>query len=57
MKATPSSKGRILPSVRRTAAYRLELHPVSHLPRMVAVSRPKRKVTAAKIARLPLELV
>jgi hypothetical protein len=42
---------------RQPAAYRLERHPASHLPRMVAVTRPERKVTAAEIARLNSELL
>jgi AbrB family looped-hinge helix DNA binding protein len=37
--------------------YRMEVHPVSGLPVMVAVKRGGRKVTAAEIARLNAELL
>lgn len=49
--------GVFLRPTRRPAAHRLERHPVSGLPRMVAVARPERKVTAAEIARLHGELL
>ncbi len=49
--------GIFLRATRRSTAYRLERHPVSDLPRMVAVTRPARKVTAAAIARLNAELI
>ena len=49
--------GVFLRPTRQTTGYRLELHPDSHLPRMVAVARPVRKVTAAEIARLHAELL
>jgi AbrB family looped-hinge helix DNA binding protein len=49
--------GVFLRPARPVAGYRLELHPDSHLPRMVAVARPARKVTAAEIARLHAELL
>jgi AbrB family looped-hinge helix DNA binding protein len=42
---------------RRRSAHRLERHPVSGLPRMVPLTRPARKVTAAEIARLHAELL
>ncbi len=37
--------------------YRTARHPKSGLPVMAAVARPKRKVTAAEIARLHAELL
>jgi len=42
---------------RRRVAHRLEHHPVSGLPRMVAVTRPEHKVTATEIARLHADLL
>ncbi|MGA2052669.1 MAG: AbrB/MazE/SpoVT family DNA-binding domain-containing protein [Opitutales bacterium] len=49
--------GVFLRPARHTAGYRLEHHPDSHLPRMVAVKTPARKVTAAEIARLHAEFL
>ena len=49
--------GVFLRPARRRVAYRVERHPVSGLPRMVAVTPPARKVTAAEIARLNAELM
>ena len=57
MKPAPSTSHPPLPPSRRPHTYRLELHPIPQLPRMVATTRPPRKITAAEIARLHAELL
>jgi AbrB family looped-hinge helix DNA binding protein len=49
--------GVFLRRLHHTAGYDVELHPVSGLPRMVARTRPSRKVSAEEIARLHAELL
>jgi bifunctional DNA-binding transcriptional regulator/antitoxin component of YhaV-PrlF toxin-antitoxin module len=49
--------GVFLRPLHRAAGYELKPHPVSSLPRMVASTRPTRKVTVAEIARLNVELL
>ncbi len=49
--------GVFLRPLHRSAAYELKPHPVSGLPRMVALARPPRKVSAEEIARLHAELL
>jgi len=58
MKTNHSNKAQTTTPVatRWHSAYRLARHPISHLPRMMAVVRPKRKVTAAEIALLHSEI-
>ena len=49
--------GVFLRPLHRAADYESRLHPVSGLPRMVARTRPPRKVSAEEIARLNAELM
>jgi AbrB family looped-hinge helix DNA binding protein len=49
--------GVFLRPVGAVRTYRMEIHPVSGLPVMVAEKRGGRKVTAAEIARLNAELL
>jgi len=47
----------VLRAVSQSRRYRTARHPTSGLPVMVAVRPPKRRVTAAAIARLQAELL
>jgi AbrB family looped-hinge helix DNA binding protein len=49
--------GILLKPARSRRAYRSERHPISGLPRMVAVTPVAGKVTAAEIARLNAEMM